>query len=510
MLLDVTIERTGNDCPFENERIEFELGEGECLWLQGVSGSGKSSIALHLVGIATLPGALVKVTTQEGNTEKGAIGMVFQQGVLIDSLNVEENIALALRSAGLPVEKDSALDSLRKVGLTDADRYKMPGQLSGGMLRRASLAQVLAQRTRVIVLDEPFVGLDEENAMGIAHLIRDLMKTGMSFILISHEPQFARQFVTEGKEVRLESGIPETARLHQHRLSHGSFIVRTWLRLVDYLGISAPLIFFAFLAAGFAISLLFADLLQATSPEVLRKIILNTDPTLLKKIFGYQVFEKIVSHEFDVITRAHLPVLRQKIFALGVAKGFVIELGPLLTALLLAGRIGGSYAGEVGTMQATNQNPLLKTLGISPRGWTLGPSAIAATLAAPVLTGIGIVTSLFMARLVALGSGEALFHSSASFWIMMKKEIFLYESLWTWAPFCALYHSLGFMIIILTVAEVVARFRTNLQPRHVPKVVTWSVVFACVLIIIADWGFSQILLHARGGLASLVETGLTS
>ena len=73
------------------------------------------------------------------------------------------------------------------------------------------------------------------------------------------------------------------------------------------------------------------------------------------------------------------------LYCTGLAKLFVLELGPLLTALLLAGRIGGSFAGEVGTMEATNQNRLLKNLGISTRLWSLAPTVIAALIAAPVV-----------------------------------------------------------------------------------------------------------------------------
>ncbi len=505
MLLNVAVTRIGNDCPFRNERVEFALDSGECLWLQGVSGAGKSSIALHLLGLKPLAGAEVRVDWHGDGTLKGSMGMVFQQGVLVDALNLEENIALALRASGRPADTALIVDTLHQVGLAEEDRWKMPGQLSGGMLRRASLAQVLAQRKKVIVLDEPFVGLDEENATGIVRLIQSLQSEGIVFLLISHEPQYATALVTPGREVRLDPCDRKPDRMRAHRFSHSGFLVRTGMRLADYLGISAPLILFAFLASGFAISLLFSDLLEATSPEMIKKIILNTRPELWKKLLGYEVFEKFVSHEFNVIAGTHLPELRRKIFVLGVAKGFVIELGPLLTALLLAGRIGGSYAGEVGMMQATNQNQLLRTLGRSPRTWMLGPSAIAAILSAPVLTGIGILTCLYTAGFVAVSGVHPLFPHSAAFWHLLTKEIFTYTSLWTYPPFCALYHSLGFMVIILLVAEVVARRDPELQPRHVPKVVTWSVVFACVLIIMADWGFSQILLHAQGGIGGMIQ-----
>ena len=61
MQLRVDIRRQGPRCPFENEAVRMELGSGECLWLQGTSGAGKSSVALHLVGLRTLQDAEVEV-----------------------------------------------------------------------------------------------------------------------------------------------------------------------------------------------------------------------------------------------------------------------------------------------------------------------------------------------------------------------------------------------------------------------------------------------------------------
>jgi ABC-type transporter Mla maintaining outer membrane lipid asymmetry permease subunit MlaE len=68
----------------------------------------------------------------------------------------------------------------------------------------------------------------------------------------------------------------------------------------------------------------------------------------------------------------------------------------------MAGRIGGSYAGEVATMQATNQNRLLKTLGVSPLRWSLVPSAVAAFIAAPLLTLAGVLVALFACGMTGL------------------------------------------------------------------------------------------------------------
>ena len=148
-------------------------------------------------------------------------------------------------------------------------------------------------------------------------------------------------------------------------------------------------------------------------------------------------------------------------------------------------------------MQATNQNQLLRTLGVSPRCWTLGPSAIAAMLAAPLLTALGVWTSLVMARIVALSDTFRLFDSSEQYWQSLSTKALDYYSLWTFPPFVSFYHSVVFMFLILLVAEISGRMRPNIQPRDVPRAITWAVVGASLAIIIADWGLSQLLLYLK-------------
>ena len=83
----------------------------------------------------------------EGFAAAQRIGFLFQKGVLIDSLSLAANLALAAEAAALPADSDAIAAALEAVGLSpSADGSKMPGELSGGMLRRAALAQILAQR----------------------------------------------------------------------------------------------------------------------------------------------------------------------------------------------------------------------------------------------------------------------------------------------------------------------------------------------------------------------------
>ena len=175
-------------------------------------------------------------------------------------------------------------------------------------------------------------------------------------------------------------------------------------------------------------------------------------------------------------------------------KGFVVKIGHMLTALLLVGRIGGSYTGEIAMMQATNQNALLTTLGISARRWSLEPTIIAGIIAAPVLTVVGTFVALLMSGLVAITDAHPLYPSLWVYFQDIWQSFIAFDDWISYAPFVVLYRSLGFMAIIIAVSEICGRSNKHLQPRHVPKAITWAVVIGSLLILIADWGFTEMTL----------------
>ena len=113
--------------------------------------------------------------------------------------------------------------------------------------------------------------------------------------------------------------------------------------------------------------MLSADLLQRLdiSTKVLDLVDKEVRP-LIKLLTGEEANTiQMMGIRFKVNSMLNrtVPPAKATLYAIGLAKLFVLEIGPLLTALLLCGRIGGSYAGKVGTMQATDQNKLLRTLG---------------------------------------------------------------------------------------------------------------------------------------------------
>lgn len=320
-------------------------------------------------------------------------------------------------------------------------------------------------------------------------------------------------------------------------------------------------------SCGLAISMLSADLLQRLdiSTKVVDLVDVEIRP-LIKLLTGSEAnaFQMMgIKMKVNSMLNQTVPPAKATLYAIGLAKLFVLEVGPLLTALLLCGRIGGSYAGKVGTMQATNQNKLLRVLGVDPRWWTLAPSMLAALLASPILTFVGTVLALVLGGLVGPLYGMSVSGiNDSTYWKDLQDTIFpvlrlvSFEGCWhnqisvddeagenslsllgimssavsvlvgavadptkldlrvtfernnnrswimaTWielVTYPPIYHFLKaevYIVIILGVAEWIARFyKPNLTPRGVPSVITLSVVVSGLLVIMADWGFSQLLM----------------
>lgn len=559
----------GPKCPFGNELIEFSLNPGGCVCLSGASGLGKSTLAMVLTGLSnphTLEKLQIHVECDWDSSilQREKCGILFQTTTLMDELTVAGNLNLALKlhrdKFQTPQERDLKIKQLLdSVGLDyDRDAGKRPTELSGGMGRRASLALQLAQHKRVIVLDEPFTGLDYQAAVSVAKELVHLRNTqSTALVLISHEPHLTK-IVMDPNDTKdnmtIELISPTSAQLNttshtkptKPSLFGTSFYDRFLERHIDYTLYSLPLIVCAFVACGLAIGMLTADLLQRLdiNTQVLDLVTKEVKP-LIKMLTGDEANAlQMMGIRFkvnDMLNRT-VPPAKAELFAIGLTKLFVLEVGPLLTALLLCGRIGGAYAGKIGTLQATSQDKLLKTLGVNPQLWTFAPSMLAAIIAAPLLTMIGTTIALILSGWVGpvfYGIG-----SSDQFWSAVKECLFptlrlrsfapLWDSptegevsaLWrvfdafvnldyrvtfqqtstwidtfieivTYPPFYHLTKAVVFIILIMGVAEGVARWQPNLTPRGVPGVITASVVSSGLLVILADWGFSQLWLQRK-------------
>jgi len=179
--------------------LDLEVRRGEIFALIGGSGSGKSTLLREMIllqrpdsgSIRVLGTDLQSLAEEEALALRERWGVMFQHGGLFGSLTVKENIGLPLREhTGL---EDALIDEiaawkLAMTGLEPGVGAQYPSELSGGMMKRASLARALALDPELLFLDEPTAGLDPDSASGVDQLVRELRELfGLTIVMITHD-----------------------------------------------------------------------------------------------------------------------------------------------------------------------------------------------------------------------------------------------------------------------------------------------------------------------------------
>jgi general L-amino acid transport system ATP-binding protein len=202
--------------------ITASVRRAEVVVVFGPSGSGKSTFIRtinrledHQKGQILVDG--IEMTNDIRNIEaiRRETGMVFQQFNLFPHLTVIDNIALAPIWVRKKTRKEAeviAIELLERVGIPEQAR-KYPGQLSGGQQQRVAIARALAMQPRIMLFDEPTSALDPEMIKEVLDVMRELARSGMTMIVVTHEMAFAREvadrmlFFDAGQIV--EQGTPE-------------------------------------------------------------------------------------------------------------------------------------------------------------------------------------------------------------------------------------------------------------------------------------------------------------
>ena len=191
--------------------VDLTIDRGDCVVLVGPSGCGKSTFLRCLNRLEEPDGGEVifngkAVTDHDIDHVRQKMGMVFQHFNLFPHLTVKKNITLAPVKLGLMKQAEAdakAMELLERIGLADkADTY--PNMLSGGQKQRIAIVRALAMNPDVLLFDEPTSALDPEMVGEVLELMKELARSGMTMVCVTHEMGFAREvasrviFIDEG------------------------------------------------------------------------------------------------------------------------------------------------------------------------------------------------------------------------------------------------------------------------------------------------------------------------
>lgn len=221
------------------EHATFDVFRGEIFAILGRSGSGKTTVMRYLVGLETPVSGTIRIAglgAPRLDAKRPSFGVMFQEGALIGSMTVGENVALPIaRWTDLP---RAAVDAVvrGRLGLVDLEAaiHKLPAEISGGMKKRAAIARAMALEPSLLFLDEPSSGLDPVTAAELDELIKTLQaELCLTVVLVTHDlgsifaiadrciliDAQARRIIAEGQPQELRRGPDPRVRAFFSRKS---------------------------------------------------------------------------------------------------------------------------------------------------------------------------------------------------------------------------------------------------------------------------------------------------
>jgi polar amino acid transport system ATP-binding protein len=220
--------------------VNLSIAKGEVVVIIGPSGGGKSSLLRTInvlqpisSGKIILEGEDLTSGLLDENVIRQRVGMVFQQYHLFPHLTVLKNITLAPRRVfreKVSTAEERGRELLEKVGLSDrTDHY--PDQLSGGQQQRVAIARALMMRPHVMLFDEVTSALDPELVGEVLSVMKDLARSGMTMLVVTHEMGFAKdvgdQVVLMADGVVVEKGSPKDILTNPKHDRTRQFLART-------------------------------------------------------------------------------------------------------------------------------------------------------------------------------------------------------------------------------------------------------------------------------------------
>ncbi|OEF99962.1 amino acid ABC transporter ATP-binding protein [Vulcanibacillus modesticaldus] len=184
------------------KNVSLTVKQGEVVVILGPSGSGKSTFIRTINGLEEIQKGEIYVDginlshdVADVEAIRKETGMVFQSFNLFPHMTILKNITLApmwVRKWPKAKAEEIALNLLERVGIHD-QAHKYPGQLSGGQQQRVAIARALAMQPKIMLFDEPTSALDPEMIKEVLDVMKELAKSGMTMLVVTHEMGFARE-----------------------------------------------------------------------------------------------------------------------------------------------------------------------------------------------------------------------------------------------------------------------------------------------------------------------------
>ncbi len=197
--------------------VDLAINAGECLALFGPNGAGKTTLLRLLAGLlrptsgeVRLLGAPLKGDAIEA---RGRVGMISHQSMLYDVLTVAENVAFAAQLHGVSDVPKATAAALTRLGLDGRERTPVRA-LSRGWQQRVSIARAIVHAPALVLLDEPYTGLDVSGARALTTLLRSLRDDGAALALVTHS-------VEEGLSLATHAAIVLDGVIKRHDRTAG-------------------------------------------------------------------------------------------------------------------------------------------------------------------------------------------------------------------------------------------------------------------------------------------------
>lgn len=168
--------------------VDLSVAPGDCLAIFGPNGAGKTTLLRVLAGLLNPSGGAARVAgvaLPAGPAARAQVGLISHHSMLYPALTARENVEFAARLHGLADPRASAESALARLGVLD--RATVPVRvLSRGLQQRVSIARAFVHTPRVVLLDEPYTGLDATGAAALSSALEGLKSGGAALVLVTH------------------------------------------------------------------------------------------------------------------------------------------------------------------------------------------------------------------------------------------------------------------------------------------------------------------------------------